>query len=217
MRSILVIGLGRFGRHLVTNLSELGNELMVIDKDETIVNKIAPFVASAQIGDCTDEAVLKELGVSNFDLCFVCISSDLETSLITTMTLKELGAQKVVTKVNQDLHTKFLLQNGADDVIYPERDMAIRTAMKYSTTDAFDYVELNARYGIFEIAPPKSWIGQSIKEINVRKKFHVNVIAYKEGDQIMPLDQEDYYFHKDQHLLVAGDKRNFHDLITRKL
>ena len=217
MRSILIIGLGRFGRHLATSLADLGNELMVIDKNEAVVNKIAPYVTSAQIGDCTDEIVLKDLGVANFDLCFVCISNDLESSLVITMTLKELGAHKVVTKVNQDLHAKFLLQNGADDVIYPERDMAIRTAMKYSAQNAFDYIELSKHYGIFEIAAPKSWIGRSLTEINVRKKYHVNVIAYKCRDQIMPLDKEEYYFSEDQLLIVAGDKKNFHELIAKKL
>lgn len=217
MRSILIIGLGRFGRHLATSLADLGNELMVIDKNEAVVNKIAPYVTSAQIGDCTDEIVLKDLGVANFDLCFVCISNDLESSLVITMTLKELGAHKVVTNVNQDLHAKFLLQNGADDVIYPERDMAIRTAMKYSAQNAFDYIELSKHYGIFEIAAPKSWIGRSLTEINVRKKYHVNVIAYKCRDQIMPLDKEEYYFSEDQHLIVAGDKKNFHELIAKKL
>ena len=217
MRSILIIGLGRFGRHLATSLADLGNELLVIDKNEAVVNKIAPYVTSAQIGDCTDEIVLKDLGVANFDLCFVCISNDLESSLVITMTLKELGAHKVVTKVNQDLHAKFLLQNGADDVIYPERDMAIRTAMKYSAQNAFDYIELSKHYGIFEIAAPKSWIGRSLTEINVRKKYHVNVIAYKCRDQIMPLDKEEYYFSEDQHLIVAGDKKNFHELIAKKL
>ena len=217
MRSILIIGLGRFGRHLATSLADMGNELMVIDQNEAVVNKMAPYVTSAQIGDCTDEVVLRDLGVANFDLCFVCISSNLESSLVITMTLKELGANKIITKVNQDLHAKFLLQNGADDVIYPERDIAIRTAMKYSTQNAFDYIELNNHYGIFEISAPKSWIGRSLTEINVRKKYHVNVIAYKCHDQIMPLDKEEYYFSEDQHLIVAGNKKNFHDLIAKKL
>lgn len=217
MRSILIIGLGRFGRHLATNLADLGNELMVIDKNEAVVNKMAPYVTSAQIGDCTDEVVLKDLGVANFDLCFVCISNDLESSMVITMTLKELGAAKVVTKVNQDLHAKFLLQNGADDVIYPERDMAIRTAMKYSAQNAFDYIELSSHYGIFEIAPPKAWIGRSLTEINVRQKYHVNIIACKVHDQILPLDREEYYFTEDQHLIVAGDKKHFHELITKRL
>lgn len=217
MRSLLIIGLGRFGRHLATSLADMGNELMVIDKNETVVNKLAPYVTSAQIGDCTDEVVLRDIGVANFDVCFVCISNDLEASLVITMTLKELGAAKVVTKVNQDLHAKFLKQNGADDVIYPEKDMAIRTAMKYSAQDAFDYVELNTHYGIFEISPPKSWIGHTISEINVRKKFKVNVIAYKDNEDILPLDKDTYVFSAGQHLIVAGNKKYFDELIAKKM
>ncbi len=217
MRSALIIGLGRFGRHLAANLSNLGNEVMVIDKDEDAVNKLAPLVTAAQIGDCTDEIVLKELGVSNFDICFVCISHDLEASMIITMTLKDLGARKVITKVNQDIHVKFLLQNGADNVIYPERDMAIRTAMKYSAQRAFDYIELSEHYGLFEIEPPDSWIGRSLTDVNVRQNYHVNIIAYKYHDLIMPLESGEYYFSPDQHLIVAGDMKSFNQLIQKDL
>ncbi|NLD10610.1 MAG: TrkA family potassium uptake protein [Clostridiales bacterium] len=217
MRSLLVIGLGRFGRHLTMSLAEMKNDIMVVDKDEKIVNKLAPYVSSAQIGDCTDEVVLRDLGVANFDICFVCISDDLETSLVITSTLKELGAKKVVTKVNRYLHVKFLLQNGADDVIYPERDMAHRTALKYSVKEAFDYVELNEHYGIFEIAPPKSWLGHTLKEIDVRRKYHVNIIAYKSADKISALDREMYTFNLDEHLIVAGDRKNFVNMVKQKL
>lgn len=218
MRSVLIIGLGRFGRHLTLTMSQLGHEIMAIDKNEEVVNKIAPYVTSAQIGDCSDPVVLKSIGVSNFDLCFVCISNDLESSLVITTLLKEYHAKKVITKVNQDIHAKFLLQNGADDVIYPERDMAKRTAMKYSTLNAFDYIELSPEYGIFEIIPPKSWIGRSLSEVNVRKKFHVNVMAYKDKNtnEIMPLDREQYFFKSGEHLLVAGNQKNFDELITSK-
>ncbi len=217
MRSALIIGLGRFGRHLATNLSNLGNEVMVIDIEENAVNKLAPFVTAAQIGDCTDQVVLKELGVSNFDICFVCISHDLEASMIITMTLKELGAKKVITKVNQDIHVTFLLGVGADDVIYPERDMAFRTAMKHSAQRAFDYVALSDHYGIFEIEPPRSWIGRSLTEVDVRKNYHVNIIACKYHDLILPLESGDYYFSADQHLIVAGDMKNFHNQIQKDL
>ncbi|MGN0658196.1 MAG: potassium channel family protein [Emergencia sp.] len=217
MRSILVIGLGRFGRHLATNLTDLGHEVMVVDINEAAVNQIAPYVTTAQIADCTDEVVLKSLGVSDFDLCFVCITCSLETSMIITMTLKELGARKVISKVNQDIHARFLKQSGADDIIYPERDMAIRTAMKYSAQRAFDYLELNENYGIFEIEPPRGWIGRTVKDVDVRKKYHVNVIAYKDGDLIRPLDREAYTFSDCQHLIVAGDMKNFSRLIRKDL
>lgn len=217
MRSFLIIGLGRFGRHLTMTLSDMGNEIMVVDKNEVLVNKITPYVTTAQIGDCTDELVLRELGVSNFDICFVCISNNLESSLMITTMLKELGARKVVTKVNQDIHAKFLRQNGADDVIYPERDMARRTALKYSAKDAFDYVELNDNYGIFEIAPPKTWLGYTTSEVDVRKRYHVNIIAYKSDGEIHPLDREKYVFKNDEHLIVAGSRNDFTQLAKKKL
>ena len=215
MRSILIIGLGRFGRHLSMRLSELGNELLVIDQDERCVNEIAPFVTAAQIGDCTDESVIKSLGASEFDLSFVCISNNLETSLIITMMLKEQGAKKVIAKVNQDLHAKFLLSNGADAVIYPERDMALRTAMKYSAASAFDYLELSSDYGIFEIAPPKSWIGHSLKELDIRKKYRLNVIAYKENDVIKAVDSQDFIFRETMHLLIAGERQSFQQCVKK--
>lgn len=215
MRSILIIGLGRFGRHLSMRLSELGNELLVIDQDERCVSEIAPFVTAAQIGDCTDEYVIKSLGASEFDLSFVCISNNLETSMIITTMLKEQGAKKVITKVNQDLHAKFLLSNGADAVIYPERDMALRTAMKYSAASAFDYLELSSDYGIFEIAPPKAWLGRSLEELDVRKKYRLNVIAYKQDDIIKAVDSQNFIFTASQHLLIAGEKANFQQLVKK--
>lgn len=215
MRSILVIGLGRFGRTLALKLAELDNEVMVIDIAEDVVTKIAPYVSEAQIGDCMDEIVLRDIDVKSFDICFVCTSSNLETSLVITALLRELGAKKIVTKVSQDIHQKILLRNGADDVIYPERDIALRTAMKYTAKEAFDYVELSTNYGIFEIAPPKAWIGHTISEISVRKNYHVNIIAYKSVDEIIPLDREEYTFNPEQHLIVAGDRNSFGELLAK--
>lgn len=217
MKSMLIIGSGRFGRHLAESLSELGNEIMVLDTDEKAIEQVVPYATSAQIGDGADKAVLKEVGAGNFDVCFVCISSNLETSLTITVFLKELGADKVIVKVNQDIHVKLMLHNGADGVIYPERDMAKRTALKYSVAKAVDYIELNDSYGVFEIASPKMWVGHTITEINVRKHYHVNVIAYKTGDSILPLEDSQYVFTPDEHLIVAGDKRSFKKLIAKEL
>lgn len=216
MRTVLVIGLGRFGRHLALKLSELGHEVMAIDKDEESVNKIAPYVTAAQIGNCTDEIVLKDVGVNNFDVCFVCISNNLETSLVITSLLKEQRAKQIVSKVNQDIHAKFLLQNGANEVIYPERDMAERTAIKYCAKEAFDYVELNNKYGIFEIATPFSWVGKSIHDIDVRENYSLNVIAYKRDSEILPVTNS-FVFEKYEHLIVAGDKKNFSKLVNKKV
>lgn len=216
MRTVLVIGLGRFGRHLALKLSELGHEVMAIDKNEESVNQIAPYVTAAQIGNCADEIVLKDIGVNNFDLCFVCISNNLETSLVITSLLAEQKAKHIVSKVNQDIHAKFLLQNGANEVIYPERDMAERTAIKYSAKEAFDYVELNNKYGIFEIATPLSWVGKSIHDIDIRAHYNLNVIAYKRETEILPISGS-FIFEKHEHLIVAGDKKNFTKLVSKKV
>jgi len=215
MQSILIIGLGRFGRHLAMSLSELGNEVMIIDKEERPVSDLTPYVTAAQIGDCTDQWVIDGLGVSEFDLCFVCISNDLESSLVITMMLRESGARKVIAKVNQDLHARFLLSNGAEEVIYPEKDMAVRAAMKYSAPGTFDYLQLSPEYGIFEIAPPKSWIGKSLRDTDIRKKYQLNIIAEKTGGTIKPIDQESFVFSPKQHLLIAGEKKKFRKLIGR--
>ncbi|HPE16762.1 MAG TPA: TrkA family potassium uptake protein, partial [Oscillospiraceae bacterium] len=187
MRSMLVIGAGRFGRHLSIKLAELGNEVMVVDKDEEVVTKLAPHVTRAQIGDCMDEEVLSALGVGNFDVCFVCISDNFQSSLEITSLLKELGARTVISKTDRDIHAKFLLKIGADDVVYPERDMAQRTANKYSSPNVFDYIELTPEYVIFEMLAPAAWVGKSIRELDVRSKHNINVIGTKRGETVIPM------------------------------
>lgn len=142
MKSILIIGLGRFGSHLCRNLSELDNEIMIVDQDESKLEDLLPYVVDAKIGDCTNEKVLKSLGASNFDLCFVCIGNTFQSSLEITSLLKDLGAKYVVSKANRDIHAKFLLRNGADEVIYPDRDIAEKVAVRFSANQVFDYVEL---------------------------------------------------------------------------
>lgn len=217
MRTILVIGLGRFGSALCKALENEDVDVMAIDQNEPRVNKIAPFVTAAQIGDCTDPIVVDDLDVKHFDVCFVCTSESLENSLVITMLLKERGASKVVTKVNQDVHAALLLRNGADDVIYPERDMAVRTAMRFSAKKAYDYVELNNNFGIFEVETPTKWIGKTIKQVGVRKNYRVNLIAYKFQEKIVGLDREEYSFNENDHLIIAGNRENFKKLIEQDL
>ena len=215
MRTILVIGCGRFGRHLALKFSELGNEVLVVDKDEKLINEIAPFVTRAQIGDCMDENVLRSLGVGNFDLCFVCISDNFQSSLEITSLLKELGARYVVAKTNRDIHAKFLKKIGADDVIYPERDMAQRTAVRYSARYAFDYIELTPEYAILELLPPGAWVGRSVRDIDVRNRHKVNVIGFKKEGRIVPLTSADHVFRADEHLIVAGGKADIVRLVDK--
>ena len=149
MKSILIIGLGRFGTHLCQDLARLDNEIMIVDKDEASLEDLLPLVVSAKIGDCTNEKVLKSLGVGNFDYCFVCIGENFQSSLEITSLLKDLGAKYVVSKANRDIHAKFLLRNGADEVIYPDRDIAEKVAVRFSANQVFDYVELGNNFSIY--------------------------------------------------------------------
>lgn len=216
MRTMLVIGVGRFGKNLAMKLAELGNEVMVVDRDEGAINGIEPFVTRAQIGDCMDEEVLRSLGVRNFDICFVCISDNFQSSLEITSLLKELGAKRVISKTDRDIHAKFLIKIGADDVIYPERDMALRTAFRFSAKNAFDYIELTPEYAIFELAPPESWVGRSVGELDVRSRHNINIIGVKQGAHVIPLTSAGHIFEPDEHLLVAGGKKDILRVMDKK-
>ena len=160
MKSVLIIGLGRFGHHLCRNMAELGNEVMIVDQREEVLEDLLPIVTSAKIGDCTNEEVLRSLGVANFDLCFVCIGTNFQSSLEITSLVKEMGARCVISKANRDIHAKFLLKNGADEVIYPDRDIAEKLAVRHSANHVFDYIELTDEYSIYEIPPLTEWLGK---------------------------------------------------------
>lgn len=215
MKSILVIGLGRFGRHLSLKLVELGNEVMVIDKDEEAVERVASSVTASRIGDCQDLEVLKELGVNNYDICFVCMSNDFQGSLEVTYALKELGARYVVARADRDAQTKFLQKIGADEVIHPEKEMAQRTAVKYSANNSFDYIELSSEYAIFEIRPPENWVGRTISEVDVRSKHRINIIGVKTEGAITPIVSSSHVFTKEEHLIIAGMKKDMLHLTDR--
>ena len=216
MRSMLAIGLGRFGTHLATKLTQLGNEVLVIDRDEDSVNKIEPYVTRAQIGDCMNEDVLRALGVGNFDVCFVCISENFQSSLEITSLLKELGAPFVVSKADREIHAKFLKKVGADEVIYPERDMAQRTAMRYSSRNAFDYFEVSPEYALIEMLPLESWTNKTLRELDLRTKHRVNVIGIKIDGKVNPLVSADHVIVADEHVLIAGLKSDILRLMDKK-
>lgn len=204
MKSILVIGMGRFGRHLALKMMELKNDVMIVDKNQDIIDELAPQFTDAQIGDCTKESVLRSLGVNNFDICFVAIGENFQASLEITSLLKDLGAKYVVTKANRDIHAKFLLRNGADEVVYPEREMAEKVAIRHSAKNIFDYIELTHDFSVYEIAIPEVWVGKNIGVICVRTKYHVNILAIKNGENLMPLPGAEYVFNKDDRILVLG-------------
>lgn len=205
-KSILVIGLGQFGHHLVMEMSRQKNEIMIVDTEEERMLDLLPYVTNSAIGDCTSPEVLESIGVGNFDICFVCIGTNFQSSLEITSLLKEMGAKYVVSKANRDIHAKFLLRNGADEVVYPDRDIAEKAAMKYSANHVYDYIELSREYAIYEVPTPAEWAGKSIREANIRAKYGVNIIAVKQGvnTSLMPL--ADYQLTKDEHLMVAGKK-----------
>lgn len=216
MKSMLVIGVGRFGRHLSIRLAELGNEVMVVDKDEEKVAHIAPFVTAAQVADCQDEAVLRELGVNNFDVCFVCVSGDFQSSLEITSMLKELGAAYVVSKTDREKQGKFLAKIGADEIIHAEKDMAQRVAARFSAKNIFDYIELSPDYAIAETLVPKDWQGHSVYELEVRKRYHVSILGYKTSDKkLVPIMSENHIFAPEEHLVIAGLKKDVANLASR--
>lgn len=204
MKAILIIGLGRFGQHLCKKMVEQNNEVMVIDIKEDNVEAMMPFVTSAQIADCTNVEVLKSIGISNFDICFVCIGTNFQSSLEITSLLKENGAKYVISKATRDIQAKFLLRNGADEVIYPDRDIAEKVAIRYSASHVFDYIELNDEYSIFEIPVALEWVGKTIKEVNFRAKFKVSILGYKRGETTKLLPMADHVFHEKEHLMVIG-------------
>ena len=171
MKSILLIGLGRFGRSIAEKLNEMNHQVMAVDRDEARVNDVLPLVTEAQIGDATNEAFLRSLGVDNYDVCFVAIGEDFQSSLETTSLLKELGAKKVVSRASRGVHRKFLLRNGADDVVYPEKQLAAWTAVRYTTDLVRDYIALDEEYAIYDLAVPDEWIGKTVGALDIRKKY----------------------------------------------
>lgn len=204
MKTVLIIGLGRFGRHLATRMAKLGNEVMVVDRDAEVVEKLLPIVTDGKIGDCTDEEVLRSLGVNNYDICFVCTGSSFQSSLEITDQLKVLGAKKVISKVDRDIQAKFLLKNGADEVVYPNRDIAEKMAVRCSMNNVFDYVELSQGYSIYEIPPLPKWVGKTVGEVDIRRKYSLSIISTKKGGKLDMLPGAGHVIEADEHLVVIG-------------
>ena len=208
MKSILIIGMGRFGRHLCKNLSQLGNQVMIVDEKEENLEEMLPYVVSAKIGVCPNENVLKSLGISNFDLCFVCIGTNFQSSLEITSLVKELGGRHVVSKANRDIHAKFLLRNGADEVIYPDRDIAEKLAVRYSANHVFDYIELTEEYSIYEIPPLPEWTGKTIKELDIRNRYGIHILGTKANGKAKLMPGASYVICQEEHLMVIGKKED---------
>jgi hypothetical protein len=208
MKNILLIGLGHFGKHIAMELNQLGHEVMAIDNDEEKVNDVLPYVTSAQIGDSTDSDFLESLGIRNFDVCIVTMSGNFQNSLETTSLLKELGAEFVVSAAKRDVQEKFLLRNGADRVVYPEKQMAKWTAIRYTSDHILDYIEVDDSYAIFEVQVPDNWIGKSIGKIDIRKKYNINILALKEYGKMNMAITPDTVLTSNISMLVLGDYKS---------
>ena len=204
MKSILLIGLGRFGRSIAEKLNEMHHQVMAVDRDEARVNDVLPLVTEAQIGDATNEAFLRSLGVDNYDVCFVAIGEDFQSSLETTSLLKELGAEKVVSRASRGVHRKFLLRNGADDVVYPENQLAAWTAVRYTTDLVRDYIALDEEYAIYDLAVPDEWIGKTVGALDIRKKYSLNLLAARSEGRPSTVVNSDTVLQADQTILVLG-------------
>ena len=215
MKTVLVIGMGRFGKHLSKSLIEQGDEVMIIDRDEENIRDLLPIATNAQIGDCTKEEVLRSLGVTNFDACFVCVGADFQSSLEITALLKDLGARRVISRASSDIHEKFLVRIGADEVVYPEKDLARKLAVRYSSDRVFDYIGLTKEVSIYEIEPLKMWIGKSIKELAFSTRYGMSILASKRGEKIYPLPGPNYIFKEDDHIMVMGRNEDISKLLRK--
>ena len=209
MKSILIIGMGRFGHHLAANFLEHNHDVMSVDEDEEKLADMVPYATSTRIGDCTNEEVLKNIGVRNFDVVFVCIGTNFQSSLEITSLVKELGAKRVVSKATRDIQAKFLLRNGADEVIYPDKDIAEKWAERYSLDNLFDYIDLPGAFGIYEVPPLKEWVGKSIRESDIAAKHKISILGIKKKheEEMSVMPSADYVIRDTDHLMVmAGNE-----------
>ena len=207
MKSILLIGLNNFGVYMAKQLRELGHQVMAVDKREDRIDAVLPFVTDAQIGDSTSEPFLRSLGINNYDVCLVAIGNDFQGSLETASLLKELGAKLVVARADREVQAKFLLRNGADEVINPEKQIAEWAAIRYASNHILDYVKLDEDHAIFEITVPRDWVGKTAGEIDIRKRFGINIMAVKENGHMNLSVTPDTVLSGNRTMLVLGEHR----------
>ena len=202
MKSFIVIGAGKFGHYFCRFLSERDAEIMIVDGDEDKLSDMLSYVSSAKVGDCTRRDVVRSLGVEDFDEAVVCIPESFQNSLQIVDLLKELGARSVTAVASTEIQAKFLLKNGADHVVFPDRDMSERLAVSISNDSVFDFLKLSDGYAIYEITPPRRWLERTMLDVNVRRKYGVNIVAVKAPDGHMFLPGSEYVFNADEHLVV---------------
>ena len=204
MKSVLIIGMGRMGRHLAKKMHQLGNEVMIADINPAIIEALSDRFTDSTICDCTNESVIASLDVENFDVCFVTIGEDFQASLVVTSLLKKHGARRIVAKTNQDIQAELLRIIGADEVVYPEVDTAEKLAVRYNANNIFDFVPLTEEYSIYELPVMPAWAGHTLMELNIRRKYQINIIAVKNGTNLDANLSADYRFRPDDHIIVIG-------------
>ena len=207
MRSVLLIGVNCFGSMLARQFHEHGHQVMAVDRDEARINRILPFVTDARIGDSADETFLKTLGIGSYDVCLVTIGGDFQSSLETTSLLKELGAKTVVSRADRDVQAKFLLRNGADEVINPEKQIAEWAAIRYASDHVLDYIKLDEEHAILEVTVPAEWTGRSVVQIDIRKKYGINIMAVKTNGRLDLSVTPETVLMSGQSLLVLGERK----------
>ena len=208
MKSVLLVGLGRFGRHIAIKLHELHHQVMAIDQKEERVEAVLPYVTNAQIGDSKNASFMASMGVRNFDVCIVAIGDDFQSSLETTALLKELGAKQVVSRAARDVHAKFLLRNGADEVVYPEKQLASWTAIRYTSDHIIDYIELDDDNAIVEVSVPHSWVGKTVGALDVRRRYNINILGIKKTSKLDIAVTSSTVLTADETVLVLGSSRD---------
>lgn len=215
MKSYLVLGLGRFGQSFARTIASIGHDVLVVDKNETIIQQFSNEFTHAICAEVSNEEFLKSIGVKNYDAAIVAIG-DIQSSILTVVLLKELGAKYVLAKASSELHAKVLYKVGADRIIFPERDMGIRTANSISSKNIIDFIELFPEYSIMEITVPSSWVGKTIGGIAVRTKYGVNIIALKTFEHLNVLPHADTKFRENDIVVVMGKNSDLKVLQTVK-
>ena len=215
-KQYIVIGCGRFGSSVAKKMCELGNEVMVIDKNEDLIENIAEDVTHTAILDITDEKDLKSIGLGNFDVVIVAISSDIRASIMATVVAKELGVPKIVCKAKDELQAKVLYKIGADKVVFPERDMGIRVAYNLASENILDQINLDPEYSIMEIVTPQSWVGKTIIELNLRAKYDITVLAVKTKSGLKVMPSPKYKMEEENILVIIGNIEKINDIISNQ-
>ena len=210
MKSILLIGLNNFGITIAKKLHELGHQVMAVDRNEQKVDMILPFVTDAQIGDATNEQFVRSLGVQNFDVCIVAVGGDFQSSLETTSLLKELGARYIVSRADRDVQRKFLIMTGADEVINPEKQIAEWAAIRYGSNHILDYIKLDSDHAIFEVDVPRDWVGKTIGQIDIRRRYAINIMGIRENGKMNLSVSPEMVLHSTNTMLVLGDNKAIH-------